>query len=214
MLETHTVIPTCIQFKEHPMSEMKVIMENWNKFHKCKPITEAYLRNCREQFANAGQFADAYRAAMAVASKDKNAKELLDKLQTGAEWATAFGGVLVAAGVATAGVSAALGGSIAAFAGLGNLIIGAIRSGRNKKFDKRVMDTIFNALCIDPAVLDVTDDELEEVILATVEPFNDMETFLSGLKPTAPVPDLNSMFIQAINDKLRDTDQSELTDKS
>ena len=151
---------------------------------------------------------------MAVASKDKNAKELLDKLQTGAEWATAFGGVLVAAGVATAGVSAALGGSIAAFAGLGNLIIGAIRSGRNKKFDKRVMDTIFNALCIDPAVLDVTDDELEEVILATVEPFNDMETFLSGLKPTAPVPDLNSMFIQAINDKLRDTDQSELTDKS
>jgi hypothetical protein len=76
------------------------------------------------------------------------------------------------------------------------------------------MDTIFNALCIDPAVLDVTDDELEEKILATVEPFNDMETFLSGLKPTAPVPDLNSMFIQAINDKLRDTDQSELTDKS
>jgi len=193
---------------------MKVIMENWNKFHKCKPINEAYLKNCREQFANAGQFADAYRAAMAVASKDKNAKELLDKLQTGADWAMAFGGVLVAAGVATAGVSSALGGSIAAFAGLGNLIIGTIRGGRNKKFDKKVMDTIFDALCIDPAVLDVTDDELEEKILTTVEPFNDMEAFLNGLDENDPVPDLNSMFIEAINAKLRDTDQSELTDKS
>ena len=196
------------------MSEMKLIMENWNKFRKCKPINEVYLKNCREQFANAGQFADAYKVAMAIASKDKNAKELLDKLQTGAEWATALGGVLVAAGVATAGVSAALGGTIAAFAGLGNLVIGAIRAGRNKKFDKRVMDTIFDALCIDPAVLDVTDDELEEKILSTVEPFSDMETYLNGLDENDPVPDLNSMFIAAINDKLKDTDQSELTDKS
>ena len=189
-------------------------MENWNKFHKCKPINEAYLRNCREQFADAGQFADAYRVAMAIASKDKNAKELLDKLQTGTDWAMAFGGVLVAAGVATAGVSAALGGSIAAFAGLGNLILGAIRSGRNKKFDKRVMDTVFAALCIDPAVLDVTDDELEEIILTTKEPFNDMETFLNDLDRSEPVPDLNSIFVAAINAKLQDTDQSELTDKS
>ena len=196
------------------MSDMKMIMENWNKFHKCKPINEAYLRNCRERFDNAGQFADAYRVSMALASKDKNAKELLDKLQTGADWAVGFGGVLVAAGVATAGVSAALGGSIAAFAGLGNLIIGAIRSGRNKKFDKRVMDTVFAALCIDPAVLDVTDDELEEIILTTEEPFNDMETFLNDLDRAEPVPDLNSIFIAAINAKLQDTDQSELTDKS
>ena len=32
MLETHTVIPTCIQFKEHPMSEMKALMERWDTY--------------------------------------------------------------------------------------------------------------------------------------------------------------------------------------
>ena len=83
-----------------------------------------------------------------------------------------------------------------------------------KKFDKRTLDTIFKALCIDAAVLDITDDELEEKIFQTEAPFDDLENYLNGLSPDAPVPDLNALFIDAINKKLQVTDQSELTDKT
>tara|TARA_Y100000296_G_C5016564_1_gene177714 strand:- start:9 stop:605 length:597 start_codon:yes stop_codon:yes gene_type:complete len=198
------------------MSEMKLIMENWRHFSEVSSqvLNEQSVRNCRATFANAGQFRSAYEAASAVARKDKNAKELLDKLQTGADWALAVGGLLAATGLLTGGAGTVLGGAVAGFAGMGNMILGMIRSGRNKKFDKRTLDTIFKAMCIDPAILDVTDDELEEKIMQTEAPFNDMETYLNGLQPNDPVPDLNGLFVAAINKHLKITDQSELQDKS
>ena len=189
---------------------MKLIMENWRAFQ----LDEQGAAVCRTNFANAGEFRQAYQVAYAVARKDKNAKELLDKLQTGADWALGLAGVLAATGIVTGGAGALAGGAVAGFAGIGNMIIGAIRGGRNKKFDKRVLDTIFKALCIDAAVLDVTDDELEEKIFQTEAPFDDLETYLNGLSPDGPVPDLNALFIDAINKKLQVTDQSELTDKA
>ena len=198
------------------MSEMKLIMENWRHFSEVSSqvLNEQSVRNCRDTFANAGQFRSAYEAASAVAREDKNAKELLDNLQTGADWALGVAGLLAATGLLTGGAGTALGGAAAGFAGMGNMILGMIRSGRNKKFDKRTLDTIFKAMCIDPAILDVTDDELEEKIMQTEAPFNDMETYLNGLQPNDPVPDLNGLFVAAINKHLKVTDQSELQDKS
>ena len=192
------------------MSEMKLIMEGWRSFR----LDEQGAAACRAHFTNAGEFRQAYQVAYAVARKDKNAKELLDKLQTGADWALGLAGVLAATGILTGGAGAVAGGAVAGFAGIGNMIIGAIRGGRNKKFDKRTLDTIFKALCIDAAVLDITDDELEEKIFQTEAPFDDLENYLNGLSPDAPVPDLNALFIDAINKKLQVTDQSELTDKT
>jgi hypothetical protein len=192
------------------MSEMKLIIESWRAFRLDEQGAEA----CRANFTNAGEFRQAYQVAYALARKDKNAKELLDKLQTGADWALGLAGVLAATGIVTGGAGALAGGAVAGFAGLGNMIIGAIRGGRNKKFDKRVLDTIFKALCIDAAVLDITDDELEEKIFQTEAPFDDLENYLNGLSPDAPVPDLNALFIDAVNKRLQVTDQSELTDKT
>lgn len=185
-------------------------MENWRAFQ----LDEQGAGACRANFANAGEFRQAYQVAYAVARKDKNSKELLDKLQTGADWALGLAGVLAATGIVTGGAGAVAGGAVAGFAGIGNLIISTIRGGRNKKFDKRTLDTIFKALCIDAAVLDITDDDLEEKIFQEEAPFDDLENYLNGLSPDDPVPDLNTLFIDAINKKLQVTDQSELTDKA
>ena len=192
-------------------NEMRVIMERWERNVLNEQV--GYTTTCKNQFANAGQFSDAYKAAFLVATKDKRAKDVLDKLQTGADWAMGLGGVLAAAGIVTGGASTVLGGGAAAFAGLGNLVISAIRSGRNKKFDKRVMDTIFSALCIDPAVLELTDDELEEKIFKEKAPFNDMQNYLSGLDRSDPVPDINALFIAEINKFLELTNQSIMKDR-
>tara|TARA_R110002096_G_C14233911_1_gene692135 strand:+ start:15 stop:614 length:600 start_codon:yes stop_codon:yes gene_type:complete len=192
--------------------KMKVIMERWDRF-VVKEQAGSYTTNCKNQFDNAGQFSDAYKVAFLVATKDKRAKDALDKLQVGAEWAMGFGGVLAAAGLATGGATTVLGGTVAAFAGLGNLVISAIRSGRNKKFDKRIMDTIFAALCIDPAILELTDDDLEEKIFKEKAPFNDMQNYLSGLDRQDPVPDINALFIAEINNFLEQTKQSVVKDR-
>ena len=187
---------------------MKLIMENWREY-----LDEQTVQQCRGYFSNAAQFGQEFMAAKELAGGDKNQKEILDKLETSGEWALSVAGVLGTLVPGTFGVSAAAAGAMV-FTGLGLMLFSGWRSGRNKKYDKVVLDKIFAALCIDPALLDVTDDELEEKIMQEEHPFNDLDNYMNGLSVNDPVPDMNALFIDAINKYLQKTDQSELTDKS
>ena len=186
---------------------MKLIMESWRT-----NVLNERIDACGE--ATVGDVIDVFQALQQ--GKDAQAKK--EKIED-------LGGELVGWGLALAGfigelglggaIAGAAAGPLGAAAGIiGAVVVGAVRAKRGKKGTKERMDMILKTLCIDPKLVDILDDDIEEDFIkdpSFASRLKDVEE-LAKTNPDAPMPNFNEELTAYIEERYLSRNPSKQTD--
>jgi hypothetical protein len=182
--------------------EMKVIMESWDKFI----LQEEDLPDCNASPVDVETYLSSIELLMLSPEmrkeKIKQLKSQKENIETAnriIEIATIVGGVI---DVASLGATAGAGTGSAA---LGGAVIAVFANVINAKQQKKTSDSIMKLLkilCIDEALLDTVDNEIEKQYWSNSDLRDKIEQYISRARATAnpdPMPDFTSHFVQWLN---------------
>ena len=175
---------------------MKLIMENWRS-----NVINEKIDQCGE--ATVGDVIKVFQALQQEKTAQAKKERIVDLGSELAGWGLALAGLIgeLGLGGAIAGTAA---GPIGAAAGIiGAVVIGAVRAKRGKKGAKERMDMILKTLCIDPKLVDILDDDIEEDFMkdhSFSSRLKDVEK-LALTNPNAPMPNFNAELTAYIEQK-------------
>ena len=176
--------------------DMKLIMENWRS-----NVINEKIDQCGE--ATVGDVIKVFQALQQEKTAQAKKERIVDLGSELAGWGLALAGLIgeLGLGGAIAGTAA---GPIGAAAGIiGAVVIGAVRAKRGKKGAKERMDMILKTLCIDPKLVDILDDDIEEDFMkdqSFSSRLKDVEQ-LAKTNPNAPMPNFNAELTAYIEQK-------------
>jgi hypothetical protein len=176
-------------------NDMKLIMESWRN----SVIKEA-LPDCESSQLKIGHFEMAYTAATKKMNASQIKQQYGDKAGQSLAWVLAIAGLLGEFKLAGA-VGAVASGGTGALAGIAvGATVAAIKFFRGKKARKKSIDALLKALCVDPNLLVVLDDDVEDQFLES-DVFKAFRADIAQRNSMDDLPDLNKVFVKFIEDK-------------
>ena len=176
-------------------SDMKLIMESWRR-----SVIKESLPDCESSQLKVGHFEIAYKAATAKMTSSQIKQKYGDKVGESLAWVLAIAGLLGEFKLAGT-VGALASGGTGALAGIAvGATVAAIKFFRGKKSKKKSIDALLKALCVDPNLLVVLDDDVEDEFLES-EAFKTFRADIAQRNPMDDLPDLNKVFVKFIEDK-------------
>ena len=174
------------------MSEMKLIMERWDGF------LQEQFEACPQQPIDI----DSFMTAVEIAAMDPAIqKEKIEQLRKSKENIENLNTVLTVVGVLSAVPGLQIAGGVALGATLVGMLGNAIRGRQQNKTDTKTKE-LLRLLCIDAALLDTIDDNIEQTYWANSGIQQELESFIAAARANSrpdPMPDFTRHLVNWLN---------------
>tara|TARA_Y100000310_G_scaffold307458_1_gene349549 strand:- start:195 stop:785 length:591 start_codon:yes stop_codon:yes gene_type:complete len=174
------------------MPEMKLIMERWNGF------LQEQFEACDEQPVDIDTFMTGVELAALEPDVQKEKIEQLKKSEKGIQ---NLNKALTVVGLLAAIPGLQIAGGVALGATLVGMFGNAIRGRQQNKTDKKTKE-LLRLLCIDAALLDTIDNNIEQIYWANSGIQQELESFIAVARANSkpdPMPDFTQHLVNWLN---------------